>query len=372
MIYTLDIENYKCFHQQCISFGKITVLAGANSAGKSSVIQALLLSRIIHERLCAVNFARVNGITAPLNGQYQLSLGNIAEVLNHDANEDIIRFTFNRQVGSVARIELLAERSQAAYELPLIATIPDHQPFPSYSLFADQFHYLNAERIGPRLKYEVESMPYLRVGAQGENSLHVLSHQQFPIDDSRTVKESKLLPVLFQQTQEWMSFIVPGVSIDKVGLLGKIKTAEVSYGESSPPNVGFGVSYVLPIVLSGLIAAEKSMLIVENPEAHLHPSGQSRIGQFLGRMAAAGVQVVVETHSEHVINGIRVATLDSALSPDDALVNFFSRTDDDQPHVTTIHFTQKGDLDQWPRDFFDQQQQDFARIIRLKNQQKNG
>jgi predicted ATPase len=112
------------------------------------------------------------------------------------------------------------------------------------------------------------------------------------------------------------------------------------------------------------------MLVVENPEAHLHPSGQSRVGQFLAKIAGAGVQVVVETHSEHIINGIRVATLDGTISPEDALVNFFSRTGDNKNlQVTSINFTSKGDLDKWPRDFFDQQQQDFAQIIKLKRQQ---
>lgn len=60
--------------------------------------------------------------------------------------------------------------------------------------------------------------------------------------------------------------------------------------------MGFGLSYALPIVVGGLVAAKDGLLIVENPEAHLHPQGQSNMGQFLAWLAGKGVQVIVETH----------------------------------------------------------------------------
>jgi predicted ATPase len=210
-------------------------------------------------------------------------------------------------------------------------------------------------------------MPYLNVGSQGEYTTQVLSQKKYPVPEDRCIDSSQPYELL-AQARAWMNFIVPGVSIDDVQLFGKIKAAEISYFKSSPTNVGFGVSYVLPIVVSGLIAQEESLLVIENPEAHLHPSGQSRIGQFLARIAAAGVQVLVETHSEHVINGIRLATLTNTPSPDEVLVNFFSRNNEGKSDVTVIRFTSKGDLEQWPLGFFDQQQQDFAHMIRLKKQ----
>lgn len=70
-------------------------------------------------------------------------------------------------------------------------------------------------------------------------------------------------------------------------------------------NVGFGITYALPILVSGLTVPEGGMLLVENPEAHLHAKAQSNMGYFLARMAAAGVRVIIETHSEHIVNGIR-------------------------------------------------------------------
>lgn len=368
MIQYVEITNFKCFVKRRVHLSQITVLAGANSAGKSSVIQSLLLSRIAFERLRAVNFDTSMPVGVPLNGDYLLSLGNTQEVFNRDSGENTVTFRFMHIGKKAVQVILHGDHvDDSVYEL--VADLDGTAGGKSLlSLFREQFHYLNAERIGPRLKYEASSFVYPTVGFQGEYSVQVLSNKTADVDPARH-RDSNLPPTLLAQARAWMEFIVPGVKIDDANLIGKLKTAEVSFSKSSPTNVGFGVSYVLPIVLAGLIAPSGCMLVVENPEAHLHPLGQSRIGQFLARVAAAGVQVVVETHSEHVINGIRIATLDETLPPTDALVNFFVK-EDGKPAVTTIHFTEKGDLDQWPRDFFDQQQQDFARIIRLKNQRQ--
>lgn len=91
-------------------------------------------------------------------------------------------------------------------------------------------------------------------------------------------------------------------------------TADIRYGNSLaehgvlPTLTGFGISYILPIVTMGLwCTCEKNcVLIVENPEAHLHPSAQSNIGKFLELVSSGGVQVIIETHSEHVIDGVRL------------------------------------------------------------------
>ncbi len=103
------------------------------------------------------------------------------------------------------------------------------------------------------------------------------------------------------------------------------------------PNMGFGVSYSLPIVLAGLFAPVGGLLIIENPEAHLHPAGQSRMGTFLATLAGDGVQVLVETHSDHVLNGIRRAIGEHlVLGAEHALVHFFDVGDDGQPQTSPL------------------------------------
>lgn len=133
------------------------------------------------------------------------------------------------------------------------------------------------------------------------------------------------------------------------------------------PNVGFGISYVLPILVTGLIAKEGCFMVVENPEAHLHPSAQSRIGRFLSIIAASGVKVIVETHSDHILTGIQIAAASSILDPSLVTINFFSQKKDlQQPKVETIEIGQLGELSKWPNGFFDQSQTDYRELLKLR------
>ena len=92
----------------------------------------------------------------------------------------------------------------------------------------------------------------------------------------------------------------------------------------SPVHTGFGLTQVLPIVVAALSADEGDILLVENPEVHLHPAGQALMGQFLAKVALAGVQVIVETHSDHILNGVRVAVASKQLlGANDVAIHFF-------------------------------------------------
>jgi predicted ATPase len=134
------------------------------------------------------------------------------------------------------------------------------------------------------------------------------------------------------------------------------------------PNMGFGLSYSLPVVVAGLVAPQRdALLIVENPEAHLHPAGQSRMGTFLATVAATGVQVLVETHSDHVLNGIRRAIGEHGVLPSsDALVHFFDAKEDGEPQNTALRFSSSGGLNEWPKRFFDQYQVDVAALAKVR------
>ena len=93
-------------------------------------------------------------------------------------------------------------------------------------------------------------------------------------------------------------------------------------------NVGFGLSYVFPVIVAALAARAGDLLIIENPEAHIHPKGQMRLGQLLSLAAASGVQVVIETHSDHVLNGIRLAVHERKISHEIVRLHFFERAGD--------------------------------------------
>ena len=139
-----------------------------------------------------------------------------------------------------------------------------------------------------------------------------------------------------------------------------------SAGAYVPAATGFGISYCLPIIVQGFACAlnQKGIFIVENPEAHLHPKGQSKIGEFLALLALSGVQVLIETHSEHIINGVRLA-LSMSKSTEKANIYFFDHQSNEF-YQKEITINQYGDLSEWPQGFFDQTENDIRELLLRK------
>lgn len=126
-----------------------------------------------------------------------------------------------------------------------------------------------------------------------------------------------------------------------------------------PIHVGFGLTQVLPIVVAALSARAGDILLIENPEVHLHPAGQALMGQFLADVAKAGVQVIVETHSDHVLNGIRRAVRAARLTPEQVAIHFFKLRSTEAPQVISPQLGNSGNIDTWPEGFFDQFDKDM-------------
>lgn len=177
-----------------------------------------------------------------------------------------------------------------------------------------------AERLGTR-DYYTYSGSDTRIGYSGEYVAYVLDRMgKMKVDPQRCLNEEVSTSFLKQQVEAWIDTIIPGIELNTeihersntVSVEFRKRKLETSFLQ--PSNIGFGVSYTLPVIVAGLIAPENSIFIVENPEAHLHPSGQSRLGYFLPLVADSGVQTIIETHNEHIINGIRLAVLKKKLT----------------------------------------------------------
>lgn len=372
MLKNFTIENFKCFSQATtVNFGKITVLAGINSVGKSSLIQGLLLVRQIYDKASIYQNTQVNSFDLQLNHVYGLSLGE-AERIKSSPDRDDIFF----------KADNLEFRLHSLQRQPRELSLQCDYPFSAFTkaggLFSPQFFYLNAERQGPRNYQDILSSGNEDCGIHGEKTFHfIFRHQLERIPDNRRFpSDEKATPTLSKQLEFWMNFIIPGVelNIDEFTELGisrlNIGQPIFDTGFLSPYNFGFGISYVLPIIAEGLLAPEGSLLIVENPEAHLHPCGQSHIGFFLACMAASGVQVVLETHSEHVINGIRIAAMKTPLTHEEICINFFSIDYHESRHlIKQIPLNERMDILEWPEGFLDQEENDLKELRRLRRPQ---
>lgn len=359
MIEELKIFGFKKFEAATFAMCPLTVLAGMNGSGKTSVVHSLLLIR---------EATRRSDHVVGLNGPYELDLGTFRDIQNWNA-PDPVRFEVTDQDGKVYSWEfsgrqtaLYAEVKQSNYILPA-----------AFSPGGRMFQYLSAERFGPRSILGSTALPYdlLEVGSRGEYSAQLLyTFDAYSVDTLRRCPGTGIddAPLLKFETERWLSRIVGPMQVDCETLAGTTVTALRFRAPGNdwvrPPNMGFGVTYALPIILAGLTAEKDGLLIVENPEAHLHPSGQSQMGHFLATLAAAGVQMLVETHSDHVLNGIRRAIGEhNILSPSQATVHFF---DADGGAPQALAFTTTGGIASWPPGFFDQFQLDVAALTRVR------
>lgn len=362
MIDMLQIEGFKRFESQPFRFAPLTVLAGLNGAGKTTLIHALLLLR---------ETSRLGGSgVVQLNGPYGLDLGTAEDILNWNASELVLTA---KDSGGVSRFAFDKAGGEEMY-LSVSHTTP--YVCSAFSPVPGAFTYLSAERFGPRSSVRANSLPVeqLEVGVWGENSAQILEARGGkPANPARLHPSSEGSPLLKYELERWMSEIARPVEISAERYAGStvcalsFRSPGGTYVRST--NMGFGVSYALPVVLAGLIARDGGLLIVENPEAHLHPAGQSRMGFFLAWLAATGVQVVLETHSDHVINGIRRAIGEfDALSADSAIVHYFSLDDGVAPQE--LHFNSRGGISDWPKGFFDQYVIDTAALGQIRRRSK--
>ena len=358
----LSIRGFKCFIDKKLKLKNLSVLVGSNGYGKSTAIQSLLLLRQAIES--GNNYVK-------LNGPYNLALGTSNDILNQHIDKDVFTLSI-RDNNAENFVEFQIDSTQSKLDVKTVEKINSHD----IEICKKEFYYLSAERIGPRVSNQIVSMPYLNVGVTGEYVAQVMNEHggYIKTDKSRWFPNTKN-PNLSSQVNYWLNFFFPGVSVTSISDFStqhaQIKI-ENSFSNGTPvlaTNIGFGISYVLPIIVTGLIAASNSFFIVENPEAHLHPSAQKAIGIFLARIAYSGVRIVVETHSDHIIEGIQLFVAKHPQWHNHVIVNCFSQGKD-EPEVIPIEIDSNAEFSQWPDGFMDQTQKNFIELTQIRASRK--
>jgi len=372
MITSLRLQNFKCFENQVLPFKPLTLLSGLNGTGKSSVIQSLLLLRQSYQQ----GFLEKSRELA-LNGDL-VHIGTAQDALFEGAKENKIGFdlSISENVQEQWSFDYNSEADILTRDMSRDAGWQTNPEMYTSSLFNDNFHYLQAERLGPRRFFETSD--YLvrgqkQLGPAGEFTTHFLSvWGENVIPNSTLAHPAALSLTLRHQVEAWLGEISPGTQInltpnagtDTITLQFGFMIDKVRSNWYRSTNVGFGITYVLPILVAVLSSAPGSLLLIENPEAHLHPKGQAQMGDILARAASKGVQVVVETHSDHVLNGIRVAVHDGKIRPDDVQLHYFQRRKEDgQSQVISPHIDQDGRIDTWPDGFFDEWDKNLEALL---------
>jgi hypothetical protein len=186
----------------------------------------------------------------------------------------------------------------------------------------------------------------------------VATERRHPSDERTTIRG---------QINAYLSDLFPGAEANTDQLkdvdLFRLDLSLGSCGWVRPGNIGFGLTYVFPLLVALVIAKQNQIVIVDSPEAHLHPKAQSQLGKIVSRFAAAGVRILVETHSDHFLNGLRIATRDGIIPPEDAAIYFFEGISTASHGVQELHLDANGEIDFWPKGFFDQAETDFSHLL---------
>lgn len=361
MISKIKLANFKNFKSKEFEVGYLTFISGINSIGKSAVNQSLLLLKQSYE----IGYLQ--------RQRSQVDLSN--DFVNLESAEDLY-YALDTNGGKKVKITIETDTDNS-YAWTIDATNPKAKildcsyegvsDWESLSLFQKDFIFLDAERWGPRESYyKKEKRAYnTKLGIQGELTpayiMNALSeNEQIGVDALRHPSLSSF--DFYENLNAWISDILSLPIRARVTELeeSRVKLSynfEGSLGKSySALQVGFGVTFSLPVIVACLRAKRGDLIVIENPEAHLHPSAQVKIGSLLSKLAANGVQVIIESHSDHILNSVRYSFREGVLS-DDLVKIIFVRSietgEGNLPLVDYVRLLENGKLSHRPSDFFD-------------------
>ncbi len=371
MIKVIRVKNLKSIRNLKLGLSNLNLLFGMNGMGKSSVIQSILLCRQSFWKNNRHHLSRLF-----VNGEL-IKLGTAGEIFNASAEQGEtldISFYYSEKNNYCFSY---------SYDINLIhenclgrSNVPDDENY-DCSVFSDDFVYLSAEHIGPKNKYDYSewiNSGINKFGINGEYAVPYLAdHGEDIVPEElccRNVSE-KYSNSLIDQVSAWMSKISPGAKLS-TELIPADQEAKlkISYYEKwsvsnpySPVNVGFGIPYVLPVIIALLTCKKGSLIIIENPESHLHPKGQTAISELIAVAAQYGAQIICESHSDHIINGIRVAAKERIIDHSKITVNYFQKNDELNTEAVNINVDSNGNLNQYPDGLLDEWGELMSKLI---------
>ncbi len=354
MIEKLAVQNFKCIDSVETEFSGLNLLTGPNSTGKSTLIQALLLLA-----QCVKNKGLVG--TNLINGEF-VKLGMLPDIRNINTNGKQMKISWEAQGESVCSCELnfaeMGENNTATIIGEKGFTLPD-------------IVYLNHDRVGVKDIYDKNLENVSRIGTAGEYAFDYLSRRKLePLAEPDFAAEPMKVGVnLGNQVDYWLEYImgyrVSAESIESTNYVRVLYETAKSSRQLRPYHIGTGVSYVANLIVSALSCKKGSIFIVENPEIHLHPAAQSKLLEFFAFLAVRGLQIFVETHSDHIFNGVRKLIHKGKLQTTDVAVYFIVKNGQECSDAVRIRITEEGKIKNQQKGLFDQFDDDLDELLDL-------
>lgn len=349
MIETIKIHALKSVKDLMVSCSNLNVFAGTNSSGKSTILQSLLI----------VSQIEATNRESSFDGEL-IKLGEFNEVRSKLLNKDNVVIALV-DGGKTAKYTI-SECSVSSQNAGLVSN--------KFS-YKDRFYYIPFDRIGVAETYP-KNTTKSRFGYKCECALSYFESQKKetapnPLDANLIKDPSD--KTLSAQVNYWLNKIL-GVTLQTFDENPKGSYLTATYTSKDgiayrPMNVGSGVSYLVSIIIVCLAAEKDSVIVIENPEIHLHPKAQASLMEFLYFIADSGRQLFVETHSDHIFNGIRVGVSTQKMDARKICVNFVSHDEKGGTQCEKIEFGKRGDIKNPQPDLFEQFDIDLNKMLGL-------
>ena len=399
----IAVKGFKSIAEECtIDIRPLTILAGANSSGKSSVMQPLLMLKQTLEATYDPGPLLIDGPNVQFTeaAQFLSKLNDIKgtdsfQILVENRVYDVsysVKTTFRRGSDEIEIVEMTREIK--AVDAPLSPTLHltlyPEMPLEEARTQIDQYpmsrDFKSVKRFRCFLGFEPPDGGGLYditypLEPSILNTIHLPGLRGTPERTYKRASTGPRYPGTFENyvasiIHEWQKtenerLKTLSDALHILGLTGQVSTQKVSdvgievqvgrlprgrTGETDMVNiadVGFGVSQVLPVLVA-IIAAEQGQLVyIEQPELHLHPRAQVALAQVLADAAKRGVRVVVETHSSLLLLGIQTLVAEGDLSSDLVKLHWFTRNKDGVTEVNSVDLDEAGAYGDWPMDFDD-------------------
>jgi predicted ATPase len=383
MIKNIVIRNFKSIKRKHFGLKNLNVLLGLNGQGKSSFIQSLLTLRQ-SDRLQEGEL-KLGGKDMPVN------IGSIQDALYQYTDDENLSISIQFDDSDYYEMEFeyqpetdVLKQTRESLRNVSILTGNIKQP-----LFTNNFQYLNAQRFEPQSinpgsystvmeandlgKYGQYTAHYLELRGSENICFDNLVHKDSVFVDVVT-GEQLINRTLINQVNLWLGEISPGVTVKTSKVTSDVILLEYAFKQPNlgstnrfkPENTGFGISYALHIITAILASRPGELIIIENPESHIHPRGQAEMGKLIALAAQNDIQIIVETHSDHIINGIRVVVKEQPELANRTKLFYFEKViaeTEQYSRITDIEIDRNGTLSSYPQHLLSEWSNQLSKLI---------
>lgn len=354
MVQKLYIENLKSIKKMKMECTRLNLLIGTNSSGKSSVLQSLLLVAQNMEQECGLNGTLVSlGTFAESRCLYEEKKGIKISVWNENSG---ICLQFGLEDNGKPLLNYKSERKNS-----------DQAFLEIFNVKKRRFQYLSCHRVGPQTVYAKNITLEDGIGTDGQYAIAFLNQHRSDVIESGFCK-GNLDYTLLGQVNWWLSYIAD-TEINTEEIIGAdlVKANYTMYDavQIRPINVGSGISYLISVLIVCLSSPKESVIVIENPEIHLHPSAQAKLCEFLYFVSKNQRQLFIESHSDHVFNGFRAGIALGEMEREEINIQFISLDKEHTSQAMRVQIGRMGRIENQKKDLFDQFDIDLNKMIGL-------